>query len=205
MTVAGTPLPFEFVGGHVALDFTNTVSWGGESRSEERLGSYAQLLKWVKEAGLPIDVASLELRGKAEPQAAARAVTEALALRDDLHEFFLARSRGGSLPASLVGRMNRRLADALGRLEVREIREGKHRGLAWRVRAGRALDAPLHWIVWEAAAVLTSNERIKRCANPTCGWVFLDRSRRGNRRWCDMAVCGSRHKARKYYRKKKRS
>ena len=34
------------------------------------------------------------------------------------------------------------------------------------------------------------------CASDACGWVFLDPSHR--RRWCTMAVCGNRAKARRY-------
>lgn len=39
-------------------------------------------------------------------------------------------------------------------------------------------------------------ERLKVCANPDCHWVFFDRSRNQQGSWCDMAVCGNRHKNR---------
>lgn len=38
--------------------------------------------------------------------------------------------------------------------------------------------------------------RIKVCAEPTCRWAFLDLSRNGSRRWCDMSECGNRAKNR---------
>jgi predicted RNA-binding Zn ribbon-like protein len=53
-----------------------------------------------------------------------------------------------------------------------------------------------------AAADLLLGDRITRlrsCASPRCGRLFLDESRNGLRRWCDMQVCGSRAKARRYY------
>ncbi|MEV4087683.1 CGNR zinc finger domain-containing protein [Nonomuraea fuscirosea] len=41
--------------------------------------------------------------------------------------------------------------------------------------------------------------RVRRC--PTheggCGWLFLDQSRNGSRRWCRMADCGNTAKARR--------
>ena len=40
--------------------------------------------------------------------------------------------------------------------------------------------------------------RLKACADPACGWAFYDRSRNRSGQWCDMAVCGSRHKVRAY-------
>jgi predicted RNA-binding Zn ribbon-like protein len=40
--------------------------------------------------------------------------------------------------------------------------------------------------------------RFRICANDGCRWVFEDASRAGRRRWCDMATCGNRAKARRY-------
>lgn len=37
---------------------------------------------------------------------------------------------------------------------------------------------------------------------PNCDWLFMDRSKNGSRRWCDMAVCGNRAKAKSHYRRK---
>lgn len=39
-------------------------------------------------------------------------------------------------------------------------------------------------------------ERLSACANPTCRWVFYDRSRNRQGHWCEMAVCGNRLKNR---------
>src|SRR5918994_975549 len=41
--------------------------------------------------------------------------------------------------------------------------------------------------------------RLRRCPPEAggCGWVFVDRSRNGSRRWCRMADCGSTVKARR--------
>jgi predicted RNA-binding Zn ribbon-like protein len=39
-------------------------------------------------------------------------------------------------------------------------------------------------------------ERLKVCSNPDCQWAFFDRSRNQQGSWCDMAVCGNRHKNR---------
>ncbi|AYG58669.1 CGNR zinc finger domain-containing protein [Rhizobium jaguaris] len=44
-------------------------------------------------------------------------------------------------------------------------------------------------------------DRMKICRN--CGWLFIDRSKNKSRAWCDMAVCGNRAKANRYYRRKK--
>ena len=41
-------------------------------------------------------------------------------------------------------------------------------------------------------------KRLKACAAPDCRWIFFDRSHGSNGRWCDMSVCGARHKMRHY-------
>jgi predicted RNA-binding Zn ribbon-like protein len=41
-------------------------------------------------------------------------------------------------------------------------------------------------------------DRIRICASDTCRWLFYDESRSGRRRWCDMATCGNRAKARRH-------
>lgn len=46
--------------------------------------------------------------------------------------------------------------------------------------------AGLHW------------HRVKACPGPDCAWVFVDASRNGSRRWCDMAQCGNRAKGKAF-------
>jgi CGNR zinc finger/Putative stress-induced transcription regulator len=41
-------------------------------------------------------------------------------------------------------------------------------------------------------ALVDDRERLRRCGNPRCRWLFVDRSRRGSRIWCEAAVCGNR-------------
>ncbi|MBL7259551.1 CGNR zinc finger domain-containing protein [Actinoplanes sp. LDG1-01] len=41
-------------------------------------------------------------------------------------------------------------------------------------------------------------KRVKLCDAPDCRWAFHDTSRNGRGRWCEMGVCGNRHKTRAY-------
>jgi predicted RNA-binding Zn ribbon-like protein len=43
--------------------------------------------------------------------------------------------------------------------------------------------------------------RLKACQADGCGWAFYDHARNRSRRWCSMAVCGNRTKARSYRRR----
>lgn len=47
-------------------------------------------------------------------------------------------------------------------------------------------------------------DRLKMCGSEECQWVFFDRSKPGNRRWCSALLCGNRQKTRDY-RKRARS
>ncbi len=44
-------------------------------------------------------------------------------------------------------------------------------------------------------------ERLKICPGRDCGWAFFDHSRNGSGRWCSMAICGGREKAKAHYRR----
>ena len=47
-------------------------------------------------------------------------------------------------------------------------------------------------------------DRLKLCGSETCRWAFFDRSKNHSSRWCTMASCGNRAKARRF-RKKRRA
>ena len=45
-------------------------------------------------------------------------------------------------------------------------------------------------------------ERLKLCSSDSCRWVFFDRSKNHSSRWCAMASCGNRAKARRFRQKR---
>ncbi len=44
--------------------------------------------------------------------------------------------------------------------------------------------------------------RLKACSNEECRWAFYDASKNRSGRWCNMDVCGARHKMRTYRERK---
>jgi predicted RNA-binding Zn ribbon-like protein len=74
-------------------------------------------------------------------------------------------------------------------------------GVSWEltVPAERrmAVEAVLAWSALQEAMP----GRLRPCANPECRRFLLDRSRTDRARWCSMAVCGNRMKARRHYRR----
>jgi predicted RNA-binding Zn ribbon-like protein len=45
--------------------------------------------------------------------------------------------------------------------------------------------------------------RLKLCSSRSCRWVFYDQSRNRSSRWCKMASCGNRQKARRFRQRSK--
>jgi predicted RNA-binding Zn ribbon-like protein len=45
--------------------------------------------------------------------------------------------------------------------------------------------------------------RLKLCGSQTCRWVFYDQSRNHSSRWCTMASCGNRQKAKRFRQRAK--
>ena len=78
--------------------------------------------------------------------------------------------------------------------------EGEAEGYAFIWPGTDDLARPLWPLALSAGDLLTSadRERVKECAADNCSWLFLDMSRNRSRRWCDMAVCGNRAKARRF-------
>jgi predicted RNA-binding Zn ribbon-like protein len=76
----------------------------------------------------------------------------------------------------------------------------------WPVPAGHgSFDSALGTVLAIAARAMTGGSwaRLKMCPGEDCGWVFYDHSRNGSGRWCSMAVCGGRAKARAHYHRRR--
>jgi predicted RNA-binding Zn ribbon-like protein len=187
--MAETP-EFAWIGGDPSLDFNNTVSWDSEGLTQERLRSPADLARWAAAAGLSAASGSRRSPG---------ALADALALRGALHRLLLPISLGRSPAAADRAPFDRFLRRALPRIGISPAA----RRFRWSFAGAGDLHPALAEVVWSAARLLTSPDlaRLRTCADPECGWLFLDRSRRGNRRWCEMRECGNRAKARRYYRR----
>jgi predicted RNA-binding Zn ribbon-like protein len=55
-------------------------------------------------------------------------------------------------------------------------------------------------LAWDALA-RHSPGRLRPCANGECQLFLIDRSKANAARWCSMAVCGNRMKARRHYQR----
>ncbi len=86
----------------------------------------------------------------------------------------------------------------LGQAALRPVATGA--GLDWRLEARGPKAALRAVLAWDALRV-SSPGRLRPCANDECRLFLLDRSKPNTARWCSMAVCGNRMKARRHYRR----
>jgi predicted RNA-binding Zn ribbon-like protein len=201
---------FELRGGVVCLDFVNTVGWRLTDRPSEYLRSYEDLLDWGRQAGLlaPEETEGLSRQAMLDPEGARETLSRALAMREATHRVISAAIAGESQDESDLSALNRELSISLSHLRV--MPSGSSYGWGWDRSGddgGARLDGPLWPVAQSAAELLTSPKlgRVKACAGEGCGWVFLDESRNGSRRWCDSRDCGNRERVRRYLARKRTS
>jgi predicted RNA-binding Zn ribbon-like protein len=176
----------------LCLAFANTCYWRGTAAPTEELSEPDDLLRWVaKTERLPPDLT----RQLAQ---AADLLEGALALRETIYCCF-ATTASGLAPADAdLAALNAALTAAPARQCVRPAGWD----VGWPAPSAAALLAP---VLWSAADLLAGGQlaRVRQCANPDCGWLFLDNSKGGNRRWCSMSACGNRAKAHRHYLRQK--
>jgi predicted RNA-binding Zn ribbon-like protein len=176
---------YKLVGGRLSLDFVNTVSWPNTARGHDWLGSVGNVALWLKAVGLavtdckPSDLGSI------------------IALRTTLTSVLRPLAHGKRPARDAIDQLNEYLLVSNARRVIAPV------SLAWTWKSPKtALDvfAP---VLLDTADLLTGDRRDRLRFCPSCDWLFEDRTRNGQRRWCDMADCGSRDKAHRYYHRSK--
>ncbi len=195
---------FSFVGGTLCLDFCNTMIGRRTASPADRVSTFDELVSFVRQAGVatPAEAAALRALGERRPDEAARVSARARALRDTLYRVFGAVAERRDPEPADIDRVsaetaafakNRRLRRDGGR--YRWVCESPDGDLAW----------PLSAIVMSACELLTQADlsRVRACEADDCASLFFDSSKNRSRRWCDMAECGNRAKARAFYRRQR--
>jgi predicted RNA-binding Zn ribbon-like protein len=199
MTTALPHLPFQFDGGNLAVDLVNTVDWATTGPKNERLLDYPGLVEWAEGAGIigPAGARSLRTIAANDPARADRSFRDTIEVRRKLQQLFLHYIRDEDPPPALLTEFNELVRQGLEHRSLQNINRGDHTGcLRWQWDGmGTDLGSPWWPAVNAAAELLTSSEaaRLRVCGAPDCGWMFIDRSRNGMRRWCAMdGSCGAR-------------
>ena len=166
------------------VEFVNTLHWY-EGAPVELIGTESDFATWLAEHALPTSDLTGSLADVHRLRAHVRGVTEALANR---HE----------IPQRAMDAVQAALSAPDGSLRLIDLdRQQPHLSFA--------TDAPAH-VVFSFQIALSlgrflrspQRKRLKLCANPGCGFAFVDTSINATRRWCFMRYCGNRVKVRAF-------
>lgn len=190
----------EVDGGNLGLDFANTIN-SRLNPTTDYIRAYPGLVAWGERVGVLASETRRALLADAatDPTGTERALDQAHRLRDAIFRAFSAIAASQPPPSADVRRLLRAYGHAVARASVDG--EPGRTTLGWSI--GSRLAGVLDPVAYAAGGLLLATDRptVKEC--PGCGWLFLDQSRNGNRRWCDMRTCGSRDKMRRYYRSRR--
>ena len=186
-----------WIGNHLALDLVNTTHLVGGERVD-LLEDVDALASWATRAGLLDDGhhrAAFPVNGREASRSLAFTHRLRRTLRDVLDTTAGMAPATGAAPfrADRIGELNEILREAPGTLHV-----GLPPGppdITLTTADGPA--AQLRLDIAAAAVDLFGHDpnRVRRCEGAGCELWFLDVSKSGRRRWCDMATCGNRAKA----------
>lgn len=189
----------QLVGGRPCLDFINTEG-AARNGPPERITSYDDLLSWTVHAGVLEEEEARPLATMRSAKVRDEVLERAIRFREAIYRIFAA-----TLAREPAAEADRAILDAELGIAFSHRRLVPSDG-SWRWEfEGTAVDSMLWGLAADAADLLVSEEldRVKQCSGDTCSWLFLDRSRNRSRRWCDMADCGNRSKARRHYARQK--
>ncbi|HWE12458.1 MAG TPA: ABATE domain-containing protein [Solirubrobacteraceae bacterium] len=167
-----------FIAGHVALDFVNTAEERGHPEAGDVLRTPADLRLWGQRYGL---LSSSVREDRSE-------LRRALSARELLYALFVARAHGLPLAPVDLAALSSLAAAAYRAAALTPAAAGK---ITWRWPPAQ-LSTIRHVAVTSAVDLLGGDPgpRLKQCPGDHCGWLFLDMTKRGNRRWCSMSECG---------------
>ena len=193
----GTVRELPIVGGHLALDFANTIDDPLGPARFDHVATYAGLLHWSTRVGVLSPQRSKRLQQVAtlHPRAASAALRKTHTLRGILISVFTAAATASGSAATYWPQLRPFVVDAIKNADLTSTNAHGYQ-VAWPHSDDLAV---MLWPIAEAATELLTGadlNRVKRCAG--CPWLFLDRSKNASRRWCAMNDCGTHEKIRRY-------
>jgi predicted RNA-binding Zn ribbon-like protein len=179
-------LLYDFVN---SLDLRHYVEQGETHVPGDELATTAQLESWMRARGLLARGARL----------GAEDHRSALELREALRTFLELPPAGRAGKTVAAVRLNAAAANFPLTLRVLEV------GGVTMQPPSTSSSGGLGKVLAElyCLSVIGSLDRLKSCDSDECRWIFYDRSKPGNRRWCSSALCGNRQKTRAHRRRRR--
>jgi predicted RNA-binding Zn ribbon-like protein len=195
--VSGRTDPFEWSGGHPALDFVNTLDERSFEQPIENLETYRDLVRFAELAGLVEPGLATSLRTLNGP-ACSRVAKRARELREHVHDVLAAMHKQQPVSQSNLDAIASAVQAAHA---ARVFAASPSRSLAsYRWSPPTATEIPLHACALAVEGLLLDVDRgrIRKCGASDCDVYFVDTSKGHRRQWCSMDNCGNREKQRRW-------
>lgn len=189
--------PFDWSGGHPALDFVNTLDERPSGAPVENLATYGDLV-WFSELAGIIEPSTSKHLQSLRGAACARIARRARELREHLHSILAAAHFGRKVPKTSLDAITsevRRAHAARALVAMETTNAVQHSWLS-----PTSPEVPLHACALAAEALLVTadHSRIRKCGASDCDAYFIDTSKAHRRQWCSMQNCGNREKQRRW-------
>lgn len=185
----------------ICIHFANLVVWRASDHPLDQLTGIDMLLRFARWAGIFDDGELAFMRQRAEEsQAAAQVALErAKTAREAMYRILLAAANHEQAAPADVALLNDTVAEAQAQVHLAPTGEaGRYE---WRWKSERPQFDMVLWAAARSAAELLTSEELKKvksCPGEGCAYLFMDLSRNGKRRWCEMDVCGNRNKVKRF-------
>ena len=178
------------------LEFVNTDT-ASQPPGGDLLRDFEALLTWLQRQDVVDEERAGGIRRRAllQPAAAAATLVDARRVRAALRALAERGQQVERVREDAIVEINRVLGRSAGTRRLDALPGGGFTRIF--VPTGDAFAGLMIPIVESAADTLIEQElgRVRRCADPRCHRVFIDGTKNGLRRWCDMGTCGNRAKA----------
>ena len=197
----------DFQHAHIAaledgMDFINTLEFGRQGPDED-LQKPEDALRWFEEHDLLHRESLEELQALAQvaPKQGDRILSRVRRVRGAMRELVEATVERRPPDPSQLAELNR----ALRTHYIYELVPAPDGVSLDHRHEGDPVDGALARLAESLAREISQGDpdRLRICANETCRWVFVDTSRTGRRKWCDMSTCGNQAKAARFRERQK--
>lgn len=186
----------------LCIRFVNTLNWRLSAHPVEGLKDYSDLISWSRRSGIVSGNEARRLIGKSGSarKKADSVHAQSIRLRETVYRIFAEAGKSRKPRSKDLKVLSLFFQRALSRLRI--VPKADRYRLTWKDSEDEPVGV-LWPIVQSAVDLLISPEfsHVRMCPGKGCGWLFVDKSRNGMRKWCDMRDCGNRVKAQRHYRK----
>jgi predicted RNA-binding Zn ribbon-like protein len=147
-------------GGHLALDFVNTVDWRLAAQRHDLLTDYDVLLHWGRRLGVVSEDELEALSGKARrhPRVARAALERAVELRETLYRIFEATADGATPPSDDLRKLNAAFAEGVAHATFAPAEPG----FRWSWEGSRSLERVTWPVTASAVDLLWARQAVSR-------------------------------------------